>query len=114
MDISEHSNIILPVCVEIFKRLEGKIDVLLEQTNKLNDKFQEVAELRAMVHSHEEKFAQLDVHRRWAIGMQVSTIVIIAVQIGSFLFLWGSLNKQVAVNTDRIASIEEIHPRVAK
>jgi hypothetical protein len=114
MDEEKHSTMILPVCLEIFKRIEDKVDLLINQTEKIHDKFSEITELRQAVKEHEKKFSQLDVHRRWAIGIEISTITIIAIQIVGFVYLWGNLTKTVEVNSGRIVTLEELHPRVAK
>jgi hypothetical protein len=108
----EHNTAILPVCIEIFKRLEEKVDTLIVKADSIHNRFEEVSELRTKIVAHDAKFVQLDVHRCWVIGLQVSVILIICIQVGTFLFMWGSMSNQVKVDVGRINSLEEIHPRL--
>jgi hypothetical protein len=45
------------------------------------------------------------------VGNFVTIFVLVAVQVGIFLFLWGQLTHQVMINTDRITQVENLHPR---
>lgn len=114
MDENEHSKVILPVCIEIFKRLEDKVDTLLDKTDKLNEKFIEINELKEKVKLHEAKFVGLETNHKFVIGILSSIVVAILIQIGTFLYFWGDLNRQVNMDSRRIETIEEIHPRLSQ
>lgn len=112
----------LAECIERYKRLEDKImavlsvvqEVRLEQV-KINTRYEkhleEAIPYRSQVDAHETRFEQNDVHGRWLVGILVSILVTIFLQIGTFVYLWGRITKQVEINTVRMTSIEDLHPR---
>ena len=122
MDKREHSIEVLPECVQIFNRIEEKLDNLVTKADKINGRYDEhLAEAipyRGKVDMHDNKFCQMEAHRRWLIGLQVSTLTIIVLQIVGFVYLWGQLTKTVEINTGRITGIEfnidKLHPRTVK
>jgi hypothetical protein len=92
-EISIHESL-LPECKIMFKQLEDKIDNLIVGVEK-----------RDKEHA---------TNGRWIIGLMATIILTIVIQIGVFLFMWGQLTKQVEINSGRIYSIEELHPRTTK
>jgi hypothetical protein len=91
-DTLDHLNL-LPECKIMFKQLEDKIDTLISDVKTTTDKN--------------------DAHGHWLIGIMCTIILVIMVQIGTFLFMWGQLTKTVEINSNRILSIEELHPRLS-
>jgi hypothetical protein len=112
----------LAECLERYKRLEDKIALILEVVNSLRDKaneingryehhLEEAIPFRAIVAQHEKRFTENDSYKRQLTGILVSVVIAILLQVGSFLYMWGTLSKQVEVNTGRLTGLENIHPR---
>jgi hypothetical protein len=106
----------LAECVERYNNIVDKLEGLILRLDKMNGRYDthlvEAISYRATVDVHTKKFDEMTAHRRWLIGIQISTISMIAVQIVTFAYLWGSLNKQVEINTkrwDKVIAGEEIH-----
>ena len=53
-----------------------------------------------------------DAWRMSIVGIAVTLLTTVFLQIGAFLYLWGGLSKQVDMDGARISAIETVHPRV--
>jgi len=106
----------LAECMERYKAICDKLDGLINRLDKINGRYDahllESITYRSAVDSHTKKFEQMEDQTRWIIGILVSLIVTILIQISTFAFLWGQLTKTVESSQDRLTQIEQIHPRV--
>jgi hypothetical protein len=108
----------LAECVERYKHIVDKLDGIAQRLDKINGRYEkhleEAIPYRSVVDSHKDKFTQMETHRRWVIGIQVTTMIAIFIQIVGFFYLYGGLNKQVDINTSRWDKLIEskIHPEV--
>ena len=95
----------LAECVERYNHIVDKLDGLIQRLDKINGRYEkhldEAIPYRGKVDEHTEKFTRMDTNGRWAMGIQISTVIAIVVQVVTFAFLWGSLTKQVEINTHR-------------
>ena len=96
---------ILPECNQVFIRIEQKIDELVENTRAINGRYQKHLEesipYRGKVDSHEKTLTENVVYRRQIISALIGIVFTIIVQVGSFLYLFGGISKQVEINTNR-------------
>jgi hypothetical protein len=115
----------LAECTERYKRVEDKIDNinfsirgLVEKSDKINGRYEhhleEAIPYRSKVDEQERKLLLNESFNRQMVGIQISVVLSILIQIGAFVYLWGGLTKQVEINTGRLSSIEDIHPRYTK
>jgi hypothetical protein len=100
-----HPMEILPECVQMFKRLEDKVDFLVENTNIINGRYQKHIEESYPVRSKVDELDKIqiknDIYKNQMIGVQIGIIVTIFVQVCAFSYLWGNITKEVQVNTSR-------------
>jgi len=96
---------ILPECKQIFIRIEGKIDELVGNTRVINGRYQkhldESMSYRSKVDMHEKILIENTIYNRQIISAMLGIVVTIIIQVGSFLYLFGGLSKQVDINTER-------------
>jgi hypothetical protein len=106
----------LAQCIERYNSICEKLDSVVERLDKINGRYDshliESVAYRATVDAHTKRFDTAQDQTRWIIGLLVSTLITIVIQICTFAFLWGQLTKRVEINTDRLSQIEVIHPRL--
>lgn len=95
----------LPECIQVFKRVEEKIDVLIDYNKEINGRYQKHIEesvpFRSKVAEIDREIAKHDVYKNQLTGAMTGIVFAIIVQVVSFSYLWGSINKQVEINTNR-------------
>ena len=105
----------LAECLERNKAIFDKLESLILRLDKMNGRYDshliESVTYRTAVEAHTKRFDSAEKQTQWIIGLMVSMLLTIVLQVCTFAFLWGQLTKRVEVNTDRLAEIEEIHPR---
>jgi len=106
----------LPECVQVFKRVEEKIDELVSNTRAINGRYQKHLEdaipYRSKVDEIDKSIIESKLIRRQMMGAFGGIIFAIVAQIVTFAVLWGGLTKQVEINTDRwnrLLNGQEIH-----
>lgn len=106
----------LAECIERYKSICDKLDGVMQRLDKINGRYDahltEAVSYRSAVDAHTQRFDQLDGLFRALIGVLISIIFAIILQITTFSFLWGGLSKQVEINTQRwgqVISGKEIH-----
>lgn len=105
VDHRQHVDV-LPQCIEMFRRVEEKVDLLITRADKINGRYEHHLEesiIRvAQIERHDEAIKNLVSLKEWGKGF-VATIIIGSI---SSLIGYGMLLNQVRVNTDRITRIE--------
>lgn len=95
----------LPECIQVFKRVEEKIDELVTSTRAINGRYQkhleEAIPYRSKVDEQERKITENSVYKKQIMLSMIGVIFAIILQIATFAYLWGGLSKQVEVNTSR-------------
>ena len=95
----------LPECIQVFKRVEEKIDELVNSTRLINGRYQkhleEAIPYRSKVDGIEKLQIENGVYKKQVVLSLIGVIFAIILQIVTFAYLWGGLNKQVEVNTGR-------------
>jgi len=106
----------LPECIQVFKRVEEKVDEIVQSTRAINGRYQkhleEAIPYRSKVDEIEKTVIEAKLIRRQMVGAFGGIIFAIVAQIVTFAVLWGSLTKQVEINTDRwnrLLNGQEIH-----
>jgi hypothetical protein len=110
----------LAQCIERYNAIVEKLDGLVDRFDKINGRYDshlvESVAYRAAVDAHTKRFDTAEDQTRWIIGVMVSIIMTIIIQISTFAFLWGQLTKRVEVNTYHLdmidSSIDKLHPRI--
>jgi hypothetical protein len=95
----------LPECIERNKRVEGKLDDIKTSVDKMASRTQSFIDDAIAYHARimqiERRMDGYDADAKWFKGILVSIVLVIVVQIGGFLFLWGQMTNQVQTNTHR-------------
>jgi hypothetical protein len=103
--MAENHKNILPECEQVFIRLEQKIDELVTNTRAINGRYQkhleEAMPYRSRVDAHEKTLTENGVYKRQIVSALLGIVITIILQVGSFLYLFGGLSKQVEINTQR-------------
>jgi hypothetical protein len=94
-------------------------DLCVEKFKILDRHVEESVEVRDAVKEHELKIKWAEdtvkaiMNSALTIKMSLAGVVVaILLQVGGFIYLWGGLNKTVEVNSGRLNTLEEIHPRL--
>ena len=100
----------LAECIERYKAVCERLEVVLDHLDKMNGRYDnhllESVTYRAAVDAHTKRFDSSEKQTQWFIGVLLSMITVIVVQISTFAFLWGQMTKRVEVNTKRLDIVE--------
>lgn len=105
----KHPMQILPECNEIFKRIEEKVDRLIEIDTRRNGKWDEhiktSIDYRMKVENHETILSNIVELKRWWYGAVFTiSLCIVSLAVG-----WGMAINQIKVNTEKINLIDGYH-----
>lgn len=96
----------LPECVEIFRRIEEKVDSLIQRADKINGRYEKHLEESvgriAQIERHDESLKNLIGIKVWGRGL-LTTIAIGAV---SSILGYGMLMNQVRIDSVKINDLE--------
>jgi len=108
----------LAECLERNKAIFDKLDTLILRLDKMNGRYDshliESVTYRTVVGAHTKRFDAAEKQTQWIIGLMVSMLFTIVLQVCTFAFLWGQLTQRVAVDTHSIEILEGIEREAQK
>ena len=97
---------ILPECIKIFERMEGKLDNLIARADKANGHYE--AHL-SLSNGHSTQIALLQdsvASIRGSKSLILTTLLTLIVSVILAASAWGSALRQIEINTDRLDILE--------